>query len=109
DNGKTLWSYVFKDTNSDPVPPLADGGHVFFISQMHQQAAKILEFDENSGTLLWQRQLNGMESITAFHLENHYLLIETNHAGPPNQTDTLPHKLYVLRDSDKSPIWSNTP
>ena len=96
-DGKELWRHGFNDTNGYIVAPVADNGHVFVGYVPNQKASEVFEFDETTGSLLWQKKMHTEETIDSLHIENHCLLIET--------TD---HKLYVLQGSDKSVLWSYT-
>src|SRR5206468_12391882 len=65
DNGKTLWSYGFNDSNGYIIAPVADEGHAFFGYATAQQPSKVFEYDENTGTLLGQKTLNAGETIAS--------------------------------------------
>lgn len=113
ENGHILWNHFLNELNMiAPNPVVVDDGHVFFISQPYSyEQAAIVEYDEKTGNLLWQKQFGLGKAITALHSENQALLIETTDVSlATHQTVTYRpiYTLTVLRGTDKSLLWSYT-
>lgn len=100
-NGQEIWKYT-NPTNDSVLTPIVEGGHAFFgyyqyPSSTEQGQLSLLELDEHSGKLLWQNKMELGNASASFYIRDHCILIET--------TDK---KLTVLRETDKSVLWSYT-
>ncbi len=101
-NGTELWSHPLNGFSSSNVSvPVADNGHVFFVSSVDKPHYLIDEFDGKTGALLWKKPFD-MTTITDFHVSHHCIFIENS------QGDYGYPQLLVLRDSDKSAIWTSS-
>ncbi len=100
-NGQELWRHT-NLTNDRVLTPIIEDGHAFFgyhryPSGTQQGQLSLLELDEHSGNLLWQNKIELGKADASFYIRDHCILIET--------TDK---KLTVLRETDKSVLWSYT-